>query len=111
MQDIELLLSSIYHRQTDGQTEVVNKRLETYLRNMCGENPKDWSMWLPLAEWWYNINYHTSARLTPYEVVYNQPPPLHLPYLPGESIMAMVDRSLQRREDMIKLLQFHLRRA
>ncbi|KAL8096189.1 hypothetical protein AgCh_037223 [Apium graveolens] len=30
--------------------------------------------------------------LTPYEVVYNQVPPLHFPYLPGESANEMVDR-------------------
>lgn len=107
----DLLLSSAYHPATDGQTEVVNRCLETYLRCMCGEKEKDWSMWLPLAEWWYNTHYHTASHTTPYEIVYNQPPPLHLPYLANESSNREVDRSMQRREAMISDLKFHLQRA
>ncbi|GJY29037.1 retrotransposable element Tf2 [Tanacetum coccineum] len=36
--------------KTDRHTEVVNKCLETYLRCMTGDHPKEWSKWLPLAE-------------------------------------------------------------
>lgn len=111
IQGSTLLLSSSYHPQTDGQTEIVNKCLETYLRCMCSEAPKEWSKWLPLAEWWYNTTFHTALELTPYEVVYNQPPPVHLPYLPGETRVPSVDRNLQRREAMIQILRFHLLRA
>lgn len=107
----EFLLSSAYHPQTYGQTEVINRCLETYLRCMCGEQPKSWHAWLPLAEWWYNTHFHSATQLTPYEVVYGQPPPLHLPYLPGDSDVEAVDRSLQKREEMIAVLRFHLMRA
>lgn len=111
MQGVSLHKSTAYHPQTDGQTEIVNKSLETYLRCMCSEKGTDWAQWLPFAEWWYNTNYHSSIHTTPYEVVYGQPPPLHLPYLPGESASLTVDRSLSAREDAIKLLRFHLERA
>lgn len=111
LQGTEFNMSSAYHPETDGQTEVVNRCLETYLRCMCGESPKEWSLWLPLAEWWYNTHFHSSIQLTPYEVVYNQPPPIHLPYLAGESMVETVDRSLLRREEMISNLKFHLTRA
>uniref|UniRef100_A0A803L706 Integrase catalytic domain-containing protein n=1 Tax=Chenopodium quinoa TaxID=63459 RepID=A0A803L706_CHEQI len=80
----DLKLSTTYHPQTDGQTEVVNRCLEAYLRCMTGDEPQEWHKWLPLAEWWYNTHFHSALQLTPYEVVYNQPPPLHLPYLAGE---------------------------
>ncbi|GKC27067.1 reverse transcriptase [Tanacetum coccineum] len=50
--------------------------------------------WLPLAEFWYNTNCHSSTKATPYEIVYGQPPPIHLPYVPGDSMVEAVDRSL-----------------
>lgn len=108
---VDLRFSTAYHPQTDGQTEVTNKTLETYLRCMTADAPHTWSKWLPLAEWWYNTTFHSSIKCTPYEVVYGQPPPVHLPYLPGESSSAVVDRSLQKREDLIAMLKFHLLRA
>jgi hypothetical protein len=111
LQGVALNKSSAYHPQSDGQTEVVNKCLETYLRCMCSDKPTQWYKWLSLAEWWYNTNYHSSIHTTPFEVVYGYPPPIHLPYLPGSSVVVTVDRSLLAREDTIKLLKFHLLRA
>ncbi|XP_019414654.1 PREDICTED: uncharacterized protein LOC109326422 [Lupinus angustifolius] len=110
-QGVKLQLSTSYHPQTDGQSEVVNRCSETYLRCMCANAPQQWSKWLPLVEWWYNTTFHTSIQATPYEVVYGQPPPTSLPYLPGKSKVQLVDRSLAKRKEMLKVLKFHLRRA
>ncbi|GJR78670.1 transposon ty3-G gag-pol polyprotein [Tanacetum coccineum] len=38
--------------KTDGQTTIVNKCFECYLRCMTGETLQDWVLWLPLAEYW-----------------------------------------------------------
>nr|GEZ30112.1 hypothetical protein [Tanacetum cinerariifolium] len=94
---IEQNMSTANHPQSDGQTEVLNRCLEGYLWCMCGTKSNEWSKWLPLAEYWYNTTYHSATLHTPYEVVHGQPPPIHLPYLPGESKVEVVDRSLMAR--------------
>ena len=111
LQGCTLNLSTAYHPQSDGQTRVVNRCLETYLRCMTSDKPHLWSKWLPLAEYWYNTNYHSATQITPYEVVYGQPPPVHLPYLAGESKVQVVAKCLEDREKMILILKFHLLRA
>ncbi|CAA7028426.1 unnamed protein product [Microthlaspi erraticum] len=111
LQGVALNYSSAYHPQSDGQTEVVNRCLKTYLRCMCSDRPHLWSKWLPLAEFWYNTSYHSSAQMSPYEAVYGQSPPQHLPYIPGESKVAVVAQNLQERENMLLILKFHLLRA
>nr|GEX91946.1 Ty3/gypsy retrotransposon protein [Tanacetum cinerariifolium] len=78
--------------------KVLNKSLECYLRCICGEKPKEWCKWLPLAKWWYNTNYHSTLNTTPYEILYGQIPPIHIPYVPGESRVDTVDRTLAARE-------------
>ncbi|XP_010418916.1 PREDICTED: uncharacterized protein LOC104704550 [Camelina sativa] len=50
-------------------------------------------------------------KLTPYEAVYGQPPPQHLSYLPGESKVVVVAKSLQKRENMLLILKFNLLQA
>lgn len=47
----------------------------------------------------------------PYEAVYGQPPPQHLPCLPGKSKVEVVAKCLRDREDMLLMLKFHLMRA
>eukprot|EP00253_Pinus_taeda_P019095 PITA_19095 len=74
LQGTQLKLSTSYHPQTDGQTEAVNKCLETYLRCFTLEKQHLWVQWLPLAEWWYNTNYHAHHQNDPYEAVYGQLP-------------------------------------
>lgn len=95
---VDLKRSTTYHPQTDGQTDVTNKTLETYLRCMVAETPTSWRKCLGLAEWWYNTTFHSAIQATLYEIICGQPPPLHLPYLPGESSSSVVDRSLQKRK-------------
>lgn len=70
----QLRMSSSYHPQTDGQTERLNQCLETFIRSFVDVCPSKWASWLPLAEYWYNTNYHSSLGKSPFEVLYGHAP-------------------------------------
>jgi hypothetical protein len=108
IQDTELHLNTTYHPQTDGQTKVVNKCLETYLRCFASKKQNQWAQWLPLAEWWYNTSYHTATRMTHFEAVYGQKPPSVLSYLPGASKVHAVDLTLTAQEAILRTLKENL---
>ena len=76
-----------------------------------GEKPNTWSRWLALAEYWYNTTYHSSIKMTPFEALYGYAPPLHVPYLPGDSNVEAVDLSLRDREEMITILKGNIQKA
>ena len=63
-------MSSAYHSQSNGSTEVVNRSLEQYLRAFAGDKPRQWVEWLPLAEFLFNTNYHIATKFTPFEALY-----------------------------------------
>lgn len=63
---VSLDTSTAYHPQTDGQSERLNQCVEGYLRCMVQGKPKHWSRWLFLAEFWYNSNFHTGIKMTPF---------------------------------------------
>ncbi|CAL2248377.1 unnamed protein product [Prunus armeniaca] len=108
LQGSKLCLSSGYHPQTDGQTEVLNRCLETYLRCFSGLQPKQWVQWLPWAEWSYNTSFQVSVKMTPFQVVYGQPPPTVPVYEAGTTRLDFVDRSLVARDRVLSLLRANL---
>lgn len=108
LQGTTLCLSTAYHPQRDGQTEVINRCVENYLRCLTSDRPTAWLKWLPLAEWWYNTTFHISTGITPYEALYGQPPPNLLHYVSGGTAVAATDTLLQDRATVLKLLKEHL---
>ncbi|MCI02526.1 transposon Tf2-1 polyprotein [Trifolium medium] len=104
-------MSSAYHPETDGQTEVINRCLEGYLRCFASEQPKSWSHWLSWAEYWYNTIYHVSIDKTPFEVVYGRPPPTIVRFLSNETKVDVVALELRERDEALNQLKMHLLRA
>ncbi|XP_075659120.1 uncharacterized protein LOC142628999 [Castanea sativa] len=103
-----LAMSSAYHPQTDGQTEVMNKCLEQCLRSFSTDRPTEWSNWLYLAEFWFNTNHHSATKFTPYEAVYGSPSPCLLDYIPSTTQVEVVDSLLQSRQLILSLLRQNL---
>lgn len=101
LQGVEFLRSAAHHPQTDGQSEVVNRCLETYLRCMTHGHPKKWEAWLSLVEWWYNTNYHSSLQSTPFGALYGIPPPIHIPYILRDSSVSSLEQLLLDREEAL----------
>lgn len=97
----KLSLSSAHLPQSGGQTEVVNRTLEMYLRYVVGERPKDWVRWLPWVEYCYNTCYHSSLPTTPFKLVDGCDPPRVFSYIPGTSKVDAVDIELCARDQLL----------
>jgi len=106
-----LAFSSAYHPQSDGQTEALNKCLEGYLQCYVGMKPTAWTQWLPMVEWWYNTNHHSSTGFTPFEALYEYPPPRLLSYVSGTTANAAIGSQLKSRQQIIQLLKENLQKA
>ncbi|CAM8895695.1 unnamed protein product [Rhodiola kirilowii] len=103
--------SSAYHPQTDGQTEVVNRSIGTYLRCFAANKQKDWVKFMPWAEYWYNTSFHTSAQTTPYKVLYGRDPPKLVPYEKGSVSVHQAEQTLLDRDKVLNDLKEHLSQA
>lgn len=89
-----------YHPQTDGQTEVVNRCLETYLHCFVSDSPTKWVKWLSWAEYWYNTSVHT----TPFRILYGRDPPQLLYYGSSRTPISDVDAYLEGRDKILQEL-------
>lgn len=108
LQGTHLKRSTAYHPQTDGQTEVVNKRLEAYLRCFTSTQPRAWAKWLAWAEYSYNSAPHSSTKMSPFKVVYGRDPPPVIKYNRGDSTVGSIEEGLQERDLMLDELRFNL---
>lgn len=106
-----LAFSSSYHPQTDGQTEVLNRCLETYLRCFAGDEPTHWTRFLALAEYWYNTSFHSAIGMTPFQALYGRPPPAISNLVPGHSKIVSLDELLTQKAQILQLLKINLNRA
>ncbi|KAK9070431.1 hypothetical protein SSX86_010833 [Deinandra increscens subsp. villosa] len=101
----KLCHSSAYHPQSDGQTEVVNRCLESYLRAFVFNEPKAWERYLYLAEFSYNTAHHSSINMTPFKALYGKEANSIHEYTPGSNRMASIDLSLQEHDRVLATLK------
>lgn len=104
-------MSSAYHPQSDGQTDVVNKVLQQYLRCFVHDKPNQWGQFLHWVEWHYNTATHTSTGITPFQVVYGRTPPALADYISGSSTLQAVEATLSDRTNTLQQLKKKLHKA
>jgi hypothetical protein len=73
-----------YQPQTDGQTDIVNKWVEGYLKNYVGGQQRTWLKWLHLGEHCYNTTFHMSIGMTPFRALYGYDAPTLVDLVFGE---------------------------
>ncbi|GJW85972.1 RNA-directed DNA polymerase [Tanacetum coccineum] len=100
----QLQFSSSHHPQTDGQTEVVNRSLENLLQSLVGENPRQWDLVLPQAEFAYNRSKNRTTGKTPFEVVTGANPITPLDLTP---LLTVVHVSSEGEEHAKQVQQLH----
>ncbi|KAJ1398529.1 Ribonuclease H-like superfamily [Sesbania bispinosa] len=106
-----LAFSSAYHPQTDGQTKVTNRILETYLRCFVSDEPRRWFQYLYLSEYWYNSSFQSSLRMSPFEALYGHSPPTIRSYVTGSATIVAIDESIMQRRQMLQVIRDNLGQA
>ena len=66
-------MSTTFHPQTDGQSEMTIQVLEDMLRACVLDLKGSWEEHLPLVEFAYNNSYQASIQMSPYEALYGRP--------------------------------------
>jgi hypothetical protein len=107
----KLYMTTAFHPQADGQSEVANRVVIMYMWCLTGDRPRQWLRWLPWAEYLFNTAYQTLLRDTPFRVVYGCDPPSIRSYEPGETRVAAVAKSMEEREEFLANVRYRLEQA
>ena len=70
--EIEAWLLTMFHSETDDQTENVNVIMKQYLQMYCSYLQNDWEKWLSLAEFIVNNTMNESMNVILFYAIYEQ---------------------------------------
>lgn len=102
---------SSYYPQTDGQIEVLNRCLKTYLCCFVSDEPQWWIRFLPLAEFWYNSSYHSAIGMSLCEPLYGILPPCIASHVLSVSKISLLEELLSQKKEILQLLKPNLIQA
>ncbi|XP_052201682.1 uncharacterized protein LOC127807684 [Diospyros lotus] len=63
---------------------------------------------MALAQWWYNNNYHTAHKMTPFEALFGYPPPIILVVMHFTPLETTTDQYLQARQEALQVIKREL---
>ena len=78
-------LTTAYHPQADGQTEILNQTIEVAVRAFINLNKDNWASLLPYLAFAYNNTPHTAMKFTPSYLLYGFHPHAPINLLTNES--------------------------
>jgi hypothetical protein len=111
---IDQHLSTAFHPQTDGQTERMNRYVETILRGFVNPAQDNWDTLLPLVEFAINNSYQASIRSTPFFLNYGRhpvtPANIGVPVrgTPSPTKALEIQDALRRAQECLKAAQHHM---
>ena len=79
---ISTKLSTSFHSQTDGQTEIINKEVQKFLQIYCFKKQDQWANWLAIAQFSINSKKHTSTKVAPFEATQSYVPHMEIELIP-----------------------------
>ena len=102
-------MATTHHPQTNGLTERMNRTLISLIRKYVHEYPKRWAEFLPLFEFAYNAQVHSSTKVAPFEAQNGVLPPMPAQLLttprtlsePNNSVVASHVMDLRKAMDRI----------
>jgi len=89
-------MSTAFHPQSDGQTEVMNRVLEQYLRHYVTTCCKDWDAFLPFAAFAINNSRSSATGMTPYFLNYGRHP--RTPLTSWQAVVSRVPAATEFRQ-------------
>ena len=105
---IDRRLGTVFHPESDGQTERVNAVLEQYLCAHVTYLQYDWATWLPLAEFAANNQASETTGVSPFFGMYGQDPRWQYDLMPPAAKDAD-DRRAHTTAQMLREIHEHLR--
>ena len=88
---ISTKLSTSFHPQTDGQTEIVNKEVQQFLWTYCFKKQDQWANWLAIAQFSINSKKHALTKVAPFEATQSYVPRMGIEPLPVNKAPAAKD--------------------
>ena len=103
-------LSTSFHPQMDGQTEIVNKEVQKFLWIYCFEKQDQWANWLAIAQFSINSKKHMLTKVAPFKATRSYIPRMGIEPVPVNKAPAAKDFT-SKMEGMLESVRKNLEKA